>query len=403
MRSRFLLLLKISLFILLLIVTSGSIILFDAYNRSGSKNQGKVKSATESSQKLIDYDRENEKTSKYEPDITLGDLMEKPYGDGGAVLESDPDYQLAEGGWIPSWDYIAGVNSFKNNPDQFKMLSPVWYNPAEDGSLISRKNSNSQEIITLARQEDVEIIPTIATFDSNLIKSILDNQEHYQNHIDSIVALVVENDYDGIDLDYESIEIDEKEEYLSMVKDLSNQLHKHDKKLSVTVLAKWSDLDIYSSFKETREVQDWYQIGESADQVRIMAYDYTTTSSSQPGPIGPYDWQINILNYAVGKVPREKIWLGVHLYGYEWSENGSRISTVYTGVIENVYPIEGVEDRFLDTYMEGFAQYPCYSDDQCTLYYMTPEGIEARRNLAKSYEIAGITYWRIGREGELLK
>ena len=37
------------------------------------------------------------------------------------------------------------------------------------------------------------------------------------------------------------------------------------------------------------------------------------------------------------------------------------------------------------------------------LVYIDPEGIQARKDLAKKYGLQGIAFWRVGADGDLLK
>jgi spore germination protein YaaH len=37
------------------------------------------------------------------------------------------------------------------------------------------------------------------------------------------------------------------------------------------------------------------------------------------------------------------------------------------------------------------------------MVYIDPEGVQARVDLAKKYQIQGVAFWRIGADGELLK
>jgi len=38
-----------------------------------------------------------------------------------------------------------------------------------------------------------------------------------------------------------------------------------------------------------------------------------------------------------------------------------------------------------------------------TAYFQTPKGVEMRRDIAKEYGIAGVAYWRLGGELDILK
>lgn len=340
--------------------------------------------------------------------IEVDDRLEQIRGEYSETREvvkptiSPNPHTIQESGWIPPWTFNEGLATVKNANSDLSIVSPVWYEISDDGSLKSRKTGNTDELMKYAKTNNIKVIPMIGEFDFQQFHERVGNPDGYDRHLNSILSEVDKYGYDGIDLDYESIQTEEKDEYRKLIRDLSRELHSRNKLLSVTVLSKWGDGNIYTSLRETRDAQDWSYIGEHADLVRIMAYDYTTTSSPTPGAIGPFDWQIQVLNYAVKKIPREKIWLGVHLYAYEWTNEGqSRALTNRT--LESILASGTViSNDYNSIIKENIITYECSEDKTCTTYAMSKRGIEDRRELAKNYEIAGLVYWSIGKEGSLL-
>ncbi len=49
----------------------------------------------------------------------------------------------------------------------------------------------------------------------------------------------------------------------------------------------------------------------------IMAYDWHH-AGSEPGPVAPLTEVRQTINFAISRVPRRKVILGVPLYGYDW-------------------------------------------------------------------------------------
>ena len=58
-------------------------------------------------------------------------------------------------------------------------------------------------------------------------------------------------------------------------------------------------------------------LGEAADRLRIMTYDYHW-SGGQPGPMAPKSWVREVLNYATDVVSPSKISFGLPAYGRDW-------------------------------------------------------------------------------------
>jgi spore germination protein YaaH len=312
-------------------------------------------------------------------------------------------YTLKESGWIPNWGFDLGLESLENNLGIIDTALPVLYTVDETGDIVSRGVSEAkiQELLSSCKENNIKVIPTIGSYDFESTASAFKDDASYQKQVERIIAEVEKYAFDGIDLDYEMINSPYKENFLNFIKKLSVELDERDKVLSVTVFAKWEDAD-YKDHQETRTVQDYSEIAKYADEVRIMAYDYTLQSSEVPGPIAPIDWVESVLDYAIEKIPEEKIWLGVHLYGYQWASDRT-IAFTYTTALSAIVNDPDIEYVYKEDIAEAYSVFPCDNGYTCKAYFQTPEGVSARRTLAKEYEIAGISYWRLGGELDLLK
>jgi|688.fasta_scaffold74376_2 spore germination protein YaaH len=341
--------------------------------------------------------------------------------------------EITYASWIPDWGTDSGLESLKQNTKVIDSISPVWYEANKNGELVNKTPKNSQEMLDYASNNQIEIIPSIACFDHEILTEILQNQTNLDKHVDSILKTVLDNNYDGIDIDYESTKLSDKDKFFEFLEKLSGKLKTNQKKLSIAVLAKWGDDVIYPGLKETRAVQDWSKIAPLVDEIRIMTYDYTGGGSLYPGPIGPLNWQEDVIKYALTKAPKEKYVLGVHLYGYEqWVEvknpsqdkkfgdpklkftpdfknqtSGEEPMRSYTyQTVQRIlkdYP--GTTDNYQG---EKIYSYSKTNDDtgileNRVLVYIDPEGIQARKDLAKKYGLQGIAFWRVGADGDLLK
>jgi len=329
--------------------------------------------------------------------------------------------EITISGWIPSWASASGLKSVQQNPELFDSISPVWYEVNSDGSLKIKYPSNKKQVLTTLNTLEIDTIPTIALFDHDLFSKILNSDANTQRHIDSIVKLVEDNDFDGVDLDYESIKLSDKDEYLEFIRLLSTELHEKDKLLVVTVLAKWGENISYSYKPETREAQDWRVLSQYADQVRIMAYDFTHSSDDYPGPIGPTSWIEQILEYAKLTMPPQKTVLGIHLYAYEWyqaentggldivvdpnsnpnaTDNTARAYTYQT--VKSVLEKPGELSSFQD---EGIFFYTTNNSngisERRALVFIDAKGLEVRYKVAQEYGINGIVFWRLGEEADI--
>lgn len=137
--------------------------------------------------------------------------------------------------------------------------------------------------------------------------------------------------YVGVDVDFEYILAADRDSFSAWVAELAELLHTNGYSLSVAVAPKtYADQPglLYQG-------QDWAALGQVADYILIMTYEWGYTYSA-PMPIAPLNWVRRVVEYAVTEIPPAKIDLGIANYAYDWSlpyvQGQSRAQTL--GVIE---------------------------------------------------------------------
>ncbi|MEK6371889.1 MAG: glycosyl hydrolase family 18 protein [Acidobacteriota bacterium] len=157
------------------------------------------------------------------------------------------------------------------------------------------------------------------SFDGGAAATMLATPASRESHAIAIAQLVTLNAFDGIDIDYERVPTASRANFTAFIATLAQKLHAANKKLSVTVYAKTSD----SANWNGPGAEDYPALGGLADSIKIMAYDYSY-STSAPGPIAPLDWLDRVASYAESTIPRHKILIGLPLYGYDWTGTTGR-------------------------------------------------------------------------------
>jgi spore germination protein YaaH len=349
--------------------------------------------------------------------------------DQGMFFNSSFNNDLKSCVWIPDWAIESSEKSLQNNIS-IDCISPVMYEVNPDGSLKALSPNRWQRIIDIANRKNITIIPTIALFDHEIFSQVLQNEENFQRHLKELLQIVEDENFDGIDLDYESIKLSDQAQYYKLVQNLSHELKSQNKKLIISVLSKWSDDIVYPSRPETRQVQDWAFLAQYADRIRIMAYEFTGSQSLYPVPIAPIEWAEEIIKYALTKAPAEKFELGIHLYSRQWTtEAESKFEAdaipfmFITDLMLNRDNIGGKTSSFdylnvksiLERYQgklisfsgEKIFVYQIYDSSagkyvNKVLVFIDREGVIERKKLAAKYNLFGVAFWRLGNEGELL-
>lgn len=307
--------------------------------------------------------------------------------------------------WIPAWGMESALVSLRKNPKIWYSLSPVWYSANKNGSLTKQPTFNNYELRRICKKNKIKLVPSIGSFDADIFGSILRNESYRKRHIRDIVNEVVKNNFDGIDLDYESTYESDKANLILFVKELATELHKNKKLLSYTVHSKWTDEWVYSWAPQTHQAQDWAELAKYVDEIRVMSYDFTSQGSKTPGPVSPYMLSVGILKYAEGKVPPEKLVLALPFHAFSWKKksNGKFESPASAYQPQTVQSIKKASKSFKekkDPWLREMRAEYNYKGANWIIYYPNSSTLRERYELAKRYKIKGIAFWRIG--GEVL-
>jgi spore germination protein len=298
------------------------------------------------------------------------------------------------------WDQSRGFDVIRANAGLFSDISPFWYTVDGAGRVIpfTTNGGTSYEdssILSFLRANGILVIPTVANilngvWDGALVSRIIADPVLTSVNISSLVQLAVTNGYDGIDLDYENLSASDRLAFTNFVDQLAAALHANAKLLTVNVYAKTSEPGTWSG----PEAQDWWAIGQAADQVRIMTYEYHW-STSGPGPISPIDWVGDVLAFARTTIPSSKIMQGVPLYGYDWvGQSGvdhvwqdmMALATQYGATIN--WDAASASPWF--TYLVNRTRH--------TVWFENASSVDAKLQLNTTYDVGGVSFWRLGGE-----
>jgi len=291
--------------------------------------------------------------------------------------------------WAPYIGFLE-QKTLTDNADTLSEVNFFWYELGADGEI--KGGVQSKAGLKAAREAGLRALPSILNggFDRERVAAIIHDGDKRAAHIDAIVQLVVENGYDGIDIDYESLYEEDRDAFTAFIEELAAALHKEGKLLSTTVHPKTGEGGTWGGPK----AQDWAKLGAVSDEFKIMIYDMHH-GASEAGPIAPLDWADQVLAYAETQVDPAKVFMGVPFYGYDWvGSRGESIEWRQAVKRASMYNVEVQRDA-----SSGEAWYT-YDDGRHTVYFNDAETLRARLEmmLTKHPDIAGISIWRLGGE-----
>ncbi|HEY77218.1 MAG TPA: hypothetical protein G4O00_13765, partial [Thermoflexia bacterium] len=169
--------------------------------------------------------------------------------------------------WMPtSWDADRARASWEAHRDQIQELSPVWYqlDGSGDGSINRYAGACDADLVQEAHAGGTLVIPLINNyyagvgFDATPVSTVIHSPTLRAAHIAALVSETVDCGYDGIDIDYESLDgEDDREAFSTFVEELTAAMHAEGKLVSVAVHAKTSEPGGSAGAK----AQDWTRIG----------------------------------------------------------------------------------------------------------------------------------------------
>ena len=353
------------------------------------------------------------------------------------ALADKPQPRKIYSGWLPYYALKTSLPATLNNVDLMREVMPFWYTLKYNGTkasitdLYTPANPSvpiSQTLATL-KSAGLLIIPTITDGTDKLVLANLINTEAGRAMaVDAIVSLVTQNNFDGIDLDFENFAFVDgntswdstKPNWILFVKLLSSKLHEIGKLLSITSPYALDP----TSGKKGYYVYAWAEIAPVIDRLRIMTYDYSVVN---PGPIGPIAWTENTVKYATSIMPASKVFVGLAGYGRDWvvkvdgvcpSDVAKTITPsakAATFIMSNAATLAagyGATITYNEAFQEAtFTYQKTYNGNTATglattctatrtAWYQDARAYQARAQLVAKYRLGGLVAWTIGFEDQ---
>ncbi len=213
----------------------------------------------------------------------------------------------------------SSVNDFMQHASRIDILVPTWYQVDENGLVTGAPD---QRVADAARDHHVSVMPIVALFDKIAIHSFFLDAKAHQVMIDALIRESKAHGYTGFQFDFEDVAWTDRDRLSALVKETADALHAQGLQLSIATVPNAPGHPGTGGFNmwmwtDWRGVFDLKAIARSADLVCLMTYDQHTRWTT-PGPVGGWGWTTENLTYALQYVPREKLSLGIALYGYHW-------------------------------------------------------------------------------------
>lgn len=304
--------------------------------------------------------------------------------------KSDPLPPSQFSAWVASWDQDKALLSVEQSSNKLKYLSPVWYSLDAKGGIKPVAGIWMDQFKTKAKDLNIGLIPTIFNqFDAERVSLLISNPQLYTKFSNQTVTIAQEKGYLGWDIDFEGIKLKDRDKFNEFIRHLAQDLHQNGLLLSVSVHAQTGNNDW-----EAALAQDWKQISQQADFIRIMAYDFHN-QNTPPGPITPLDKYELVLKNATSQIPVNKIVIGLPLYGYDWEDKkGTPVTYLQIDELKRKKEASPTRDPLSQaltlSYQEGKTNHTVWVEDSQSTQY--------KINKAKEFKIYQFSFWKLGGE-----
>ncbi len=300
------------------------------------------------------------------------------------------------------WDYYSEFAKAPNRQNEqmqgVNVVSPSFFSLAKgsNGEIIDNAKQDGNNYVEWAHNNGYKVWPM---FSNNSLltttENILNDETKRRNMIDNIVKLAEEYNVDGINVDFENMNQEDKNVYSRFIIELAPRLKDIGKTITVDVTAPDGSETWSLCF-------DRDTLADVSDYIVFMAYDQYGTGGNKVGTTAGYNWVENNINKFLGQeaVKKEKIILGIPLYTRLWKESGDKITSKVVNMknVEETIP-EGTQRKWDEDLKQDYVE---YEENNATykMWIEDKKSIKEKINLAKKYELAGIAFWEKDRETE---
>ena len=293
----------------------------------------------------------------------------------------------------------------------------------EKGVVLNTLSSNGNEWVVPSGYENIvnylnenDVKTHLNVFMSNGFNNscdkVLNSEENRKAAIDAIIEELSYdyknlgfNPYGGVTIDFENLRGSEtKNNFNVFLKELKAELNEMGKTLYVAVQPKLKTGSYFDGY-------DFKTIGDVADKVIVMAYDYAPSSISQEvmdsgfttTPVTPFDEVYvglrEIVSPETGVSDKNKIVLGASISNIGWTVkdgeivNGTGSVLTQQDIINTIK--NGNEVKYSKKYKNPYMNI-AGTNGNTIVWFENAQSIKDKITLAKMFGIKGVSVWRLG-------
>ena len=281
----------------------------------------------------------------------------------------------------------SGMDKVVANTSGLNVISPTWFKLSDNKG--NYTSIASKDYVDAAHKKGLKVWPLIDNFSTEISTlKILSSSENRKNLIANLMSDVEKYDFDGINIDFESLTQDNAPHFIQFMRELSVSCRNSGVVLSV-------DVPIPASYNMYYERDE---LAEVVDYVINMGYD-EHYSGSDEGSSASINFVKNSITDSLVEVPKEKLINAVPVYTRVWTKENSKVSSSALGMSAAANWVK--ETNIELTWDDEVGQYTGQTTIGSARKYIWLEderSMKLKMDAIKEEDLAGVAVWKLGLE-----
>lgn len=278
-------------------------------------------------------------------------------------------------------------------------LMPFTYGFRTDGTLISPDDGEMLRICADYFTEPVMHLSTLTendNFSVELAEALFASPEAQSRLLDEVILNMQTKGYTALDVDFEFLGRENAVKYADFVAYCRERLRPYGFGVMTALAPKTSDDQTGALY----EGHDYSLLGQAADAVLLMTYEWGYTYGP-PMAVSPIKPVADVVDYALTRIPAEKILLGISNYGYDftlpYTQGVSQAPSVSTRQAFSLAAEYGAEIFYDETVSAPYFDYTAEGKSH-RVWFEDVRSISARLRLMAEKKLRGALWWNLNRE-----
>jgi len=231
-------------------------------------------------------------------------------------------------------------------------------------------------------------------FSSALAEQLLNDEAAQQRLIENIYQNMRNKGYTGLDIDFEFIPAQLRENYIEFVRKATQYLNNYGYDVIVALAPKTSSAQRGLLY----EAHDYAGLSEAANYVFLMTYEWGYTYS-EPMAVAPIENVRAVVEYALTQMPPEKIILGLPNYGYDWPlpyvKGQTKAVSISTSQAYDIAVKYRAEILYDEVSQAPHFVYTNENNQVHEIWFDDAKSISEKLSLIEEYSLYGGGYWSL--------